>query len=330
MLRIILSVIFLFVSLTNYSQELVPNGDFEELNNEPCGLIINPSDFDNDILYWQAANLGTPDIFLTTIDPACWNFQPISTYPGPIGIKGSQLPHSGVSFLGFFAFTITDLNQREYLQVELSSSMTAGIEYIVEFYVSLADFTEFSVDNVGAYLSVNPIYASNDGPLDYEPQVQFSTFIDDTENWVRIADTIVAGDSFNYITIGNFNDDQNTNTQVNDGGGTCVGCYGAYYFIDDVSISELSANNVQDLSADISFKIFPNPFNSIVNLKSEKQLQNVEINIHDANGKIVFSEFQGSGNDFVLDLNSLQKGVYFIDVTHKSGMQTFRLIKVED
>jgi len=232
--------------------------------------------------------------------------------------------------VGFFAYTIPDLNQREYVQSELSSPMIAGNEYIVEFYVSLADFIEFSVDNVGAYLSVNPVYASNNGPLAYEPQVQFSTFIDDTENWVRIADTIVAGDSFNYITIGNFNDDQNTSTQVNEGGGTCIGCYGAYYFIDDVSITELTANSVEDPDADISFKIFPNPFQSLVKIKSDKLLQNVTINIHDTNGKLVFSETPGDGNDFTLELNSLQKGVYFIDVNHKTGMQTFRLIKVED
>ncbi len=330
MFRIILSATFLFFSVKSFSQELIQNGSFEELNNEPCGLTTSAIDFDNDVLFWQVANLGTPDIFLTTIDSSCWNFQDNSTYDGPIGIKGSQLPHSGVSFLGFFAYTIPGLNQREYLQVELSSAMIEGNEYIVEFYVSLADFTEVSVDNVGAYLSVNPVSASNDGPLDFEPQVQFSTFIDDTETWVLIADTIVASNNFNYITIGNFNDDQNTSTQLNEGGGTCVGCYGAYYFIDDVSITALSANNVQDLSTYNSLKIYPNPFNSIIKIQSEYLLQNVKININDASGKLVFSESSANGNEFILDLNSLQKGVYFIDVTHKTGMQTLRLIKVEN
>ena len=304
--------------------------DFESLNNEPCGLITSASEFDNAILFWQAANLGTPDIYLTTIDPTCWNFQDNSSYDGPIGIKGSQLPHSGVSFLGFAAYTIPGLNQREYIQVELNSPMTAGNEYIVEFYVSLADFIEFSVNNVGAYLSVDPVYASNDGPLDLEAQIQFTTFIDDTENWVRIADTIVADDSFNYITIGNFNDDQNTSTQVNEGGGTCVGCYGAYYFIDDVSITALSANNLSDLSTDNSLSVYPNPFHSVLKIESESLLQNVQINIHDAGGKLVFSEFQGSANDFMLELHSLEKGVYLMELSHKTGKQTFRLIKLED
>lgn len=330
MSKIIISATFLLLSMVTYSQELIQNGDFEALNNEPCGLITSASEFDNAILYWQAANLGTPDIYLTSIDSICWNFQDNSTYDGPIGIKGSQLPHSGLSFLGFSAFTISGLNQREYIQVEMSSPMTEGNEYIVEFYVSLADFIEFSVNNVGAYLSTDPVYSFDDGPLDFEAQIQFNAFIDDVENWIRIADTIVADANYNYITIGNFNDDQNTSTQVNEGGGTCVGCYGAYYFIDDVSVTALSANNIRDIAAENSFKIFPNPFHSQLKIESEGLLQDVLINIHDATGKLVFSEFQGSESNFILDLNSLQKGVYFMDLNHKTGKQTFRLIKAED
>jgi hypothetical protein len=330
MSKIIISATFLLISMGAYSQELIQNGDFEALNNEPCGLITTASEFDNAILYWQAANLGTPDIYLTSIDSICWNFQDNSTYDGPIGIKGSQLPHSGISFLGFNAFTISGLNQREYVQVEMNSPMIEGNEYIVEFYVSLADFIEFSVNNVGAYLSTDPVYTPNDGPLDFEAQVQFNGFIDDVENWVRIADTIVAGGNFNYITIGNFNNDQNTSTQVNEGGGTCVGCYGAYYFIDDVSVTPLTANNIRDIAAENSLTIYPNPFHSQLKIESESILQNVQINIYNAGGKLVFSEFKATESDIILDLNSLQKGVYFMDVTHKTGKQSFRLIKVED
>lgn len=326
---LLLSFLFLFSSLV-FSQELLQNGDFEDMNIEPCGLILNAPDFENSMLFWDVANMGTPDIFLTTIDSSCWNFQTNSTYPGPIGLKGFQEPHSGNSFVGFFAFTIDSLNQRDYIQSNFLNPMEIGSEYIIEFYVSIADSTEFSVDNVGAYLSVNPIFLSYDGVLDYEPQIQFPSFVDDSENWVRIADTIVATESFEYITIGNFNDDDNTTTQINPTAGTCVGCYGAYYFIDDVSITELTTTGIEKINWSTAIRSYPNPFNSNLTIESEMMMHNVNIKIHDATGKVIFSKYLENGSEFNLELDALQKGVYFMDVSHDKGMQTLRLIKVED
>jgi hypothetical protein len=330
MMKIItLSILFIYSNLI-FSQELVQNWDFEDLNNEPCGLTTSAFNFDNAMLFWVVANTGTPDIFLTTIDSACWNFQTNSTYPGPIGLKGNQEPHSGNAFVGIFAYTIDGFNQRDYIQVQLSSIMETGAEYIVEFYVSLADSTEFSVDNLGAYLSVNPVFASDDGPLNNDPQVEFTGFVDDTENWVRIADTIVADEDYNYITIGNFNNDTNTATQANPVAGTCVGCYGAYYFIDDVSVTEYLVTDIQEINIDASISTYPNPFQSSLTIQSEIELRDVNITIHDASGKIVFTKFLENGDEFQLALDELQKGVYFMNVSHSRGMKTLRLIKIEN
>ena len=330
MIRTLLfSILFCFSSFS-FSQNLVQNGDFEDVNNTLCGLTQTTSDFDNTMLFWLGANIGTPDIFFTTIDSTCWNYQPNSEYTGPIGIKGSQEPHSDDTFIGFFAYTIDTFDQRDYIQVQLSSPMETGSTYIVEFYVSLADSTEFSVDNVGAYLSLNPIFASNDGVLDFTPQVQFETFVDDTENWVRIADTIIAEGDFDYITIGNFNDDENTSTQANSSAGDCVGCYGAYYFLDDVSITEYLGNSIDEIKWEKVIRSYPNPLKSILHISSEYTLQKVEIKIYDASGKIVFTKSLGDGIEFTINLEDLQKGVYFMDVNHIDGMHTTRLIKLED
>lgn len=331
MIRTILLSAFIGFSNLCFSQNLVQNGDFENVNNSLCGITQTSSDFDNAMLFWVVANFGTPDIFFTTIDSTCWNYQPNSYYSGPIGIKGSQDPHSDDTFVGLFAYTIDTFDQRDYIQSQLTSPMTNGSTYIVEFYVSLADSTEFSVDNFGAFLSVNAPFASNDGPLDFEAQVQFESFVDDTENWVRIADTIVAEGDFEYITIGNFNDDANTSTQDNPSAGDCVGCYGAYYFIDDVSITEyLGTTSINEIKWDKSIRSFPNPFVSELTISSDHPMRNTEIKIYDASGKIVFRSKLGNGSTFNINLEELQKGVYFLDVNHEEGMQTIRLIKVED
>ncbi len=327
MKRITLLLSLFLFSFSSFSQNLVQNGDFEELNNEPCGLTMSASDFDNNMLHWVVANTATPDVFLTTIDQECWNFQPNSSYPGPIGLKGSQDPHSGDAFVGIFGYTIPDFDQRDYIQTQLSSPMVSGTEYVVEFYVSLADNTELTIDNIGAHLSTNAIFASNDGVMDYDPQVQFDSFVSDSENWVRIADTITAGANYEYITIGNFYNDANTTTEDNPDGTGCVGCYGAYYFIDDVSITALTTLGIND-QIQIDFSVYPNPFTSSLNIRSEYTLIDTKFNILDASGKIVHFQNAGDGENFQMDLSSLARGIYFIEINHSKGSQTQRIVKM--
>jgi hypothetical protein len=323
-----LLILFVLPSFS-YSQNLVQNSSFEELSIEPCGITMTSAEFNSNMISWQCANLGTPDIFLTTIDSVCWNFQPNSIYPGPIGIKGPQLPHSGDAFVGIFAYTIPGLDQRDYIEIALESPMEIGSSYIIEFYVSLADSTEFSVNNVGAYLSSESIYSPTTGVLDYEAQLIFPDFIDDTENWVRIADTIVVEESFSYLSIGNFNDDDATSTQANPGSGTCVGCYGAYYYIDDVSVTEYFPTSVDEASMQFSIQCFPNPFTSQITLQSDRILQDISISIFDASGKIVWEQQSNDTDRLQLDLSELQKGLYFMDLHHKFGTETIRLIRIK-
>jgi hypothetical protein len=326
---LILFVLMIITSIS-YSQNLVQNGDFEDLNNEPCGITNTATEFNDAMLYWVSPTLGSPEIYLTSIDPTCYNYQPNSTYSGPIGIKGSQEPHSGDAFVGFFAYTISGLNQREYIQIQLSNTMLSGNPYIVEFYVSLADSIEYSVNNVGAYLSEEAVFASDNGVLDYDAQLVFPTFISDTENWVHIIDTITPTTDINFITIGNFNDDAGTATQLNPEGGDCIGCYGAYYYIDDVSITEYLGTSVQEQKWDADIHAYPNPFTSYIDITCEKALQDLDITMIDASGKTITPIKDAEGSKIRLQLNDLKKGVYFINIKHKYGMETLRVIKVDE
>lgn len=60
-----------------------------------------------------------------------------------------------------FVFTIQGLEQREYLQVQLSIALTPGYNYIVECYVSLADSQEFATNQLGMYLSEQAINSNS-------------------------------------------------------------------------------------------------------------------------------------------------------------------------
>ena len=275
---------------TAYAQNLVPNPDFEQRDSDFCG-IAGSTDLANSLADWYSPTSGTPDVYFTDIASSCWNFQPNSTYPGPIGIKGSQLPRSGSSMSGIGVYTIAGMNQREYIQVELSSSLIPTGKYLVEYYVSLADYTEFASNNLGFHLSTTAVSNGTNGVLSVSPQFSSTNVIGDTQGWVRVVDTIVASDAFSFLTIGNFDNDASTVVEANATASFEPGMYGAYYFIDDVRVERV----IEDPTASTNeigitrVKVFPNPNSGQVWVELPQEDGEVEIELVDLNGKLVWS-----------------------------------------
>ena len=237
-MKTIISIFTLLLAFQSTAQNLVPNPSFEATNGSFCE-IMHASDFNATSQNWTTPTMGSPDLYSTTIPSSCFYHQPNSTYNGPIGIKGSQLPRTGDVMSAIFVFTIQGLEQREYLQVQLSTALTPGYNYIVECYVSLADSQEFATNQLGMYLSEQAINSNSNNALNYTPQVTANDYITDTQKWVRIADTIVATGAYTYLTIGNFSSDNQTPTIPNPTSSGQAGTYGAYYFIDDVRVERL-------------------------------------------------------------------------------------------
>ncbi|CAN5562615.1 hypothetical protein BH11BAC1_BH11BAC1_04110 [soil metagenome] len=319
----ILPCILLFVhgEISN-AQNLVPNPGFENIANVHCG-VYGAQDFNTSLNYWYSPSQGTPDVFSTQINQACWNFQPNSSYAGPICLKGPQMPHTGNIFVGQFLYTIPGFNQREYIQAQLTGPMTPGNIYYAEYYVSFADYHELYTDRLGAYFSDSPVNLLNDGPMLFNPQVMASGFISDSSGWVKISGTFMATSAYNYITIGNFYDDANTSTQVNPNGSSAPGCYGAYYFVDDVTVQETKTGiSENDL---YTAQIFPNPFNDNLNAQSNSGGY-CEIFLYDVAGRLLLKE--NFINTVSLNTGDLANGVYHVEVRTKDGiLKQEKLIK---
>ncbi len=318
---VILIIFFFFTIKVSWAQNMVLNPSFEDYANQFCG-IQGPSDFNQIMNNWANPTLASPQVFFTNIEASCYNFQPFSQYDGPIGLKGNQMPRTGDVMVGVWSFTIPNLNQRQYVQTALTSPMNVGNSYVVEFYVSLADFMEMAIDKIGAHLSVNQPTSNNDNTLNFTPQVSSSTFIDDVTNWVLISDTIVAQEAFSYITIGNFYDDNSTNTITNPSASGEPGTYGALYFIDDIRVEELSTvglNAVQDNP----FLIYPTIITNELNLKIKN---NSWVEIHSSLGQLVFTEYMENGQRKI-DVSGFTKGIYFVSARSKSGIIARKIVK---
>lgn len=318
-----LFVFGLWTPLLN-GQNLLPNPSFEQYNDTFCG-IMSPGQFTTTMEDWLSPTTASPQLFFTNIEPSCYNYQPDSQYEGPIGIKGSQLPRSGEVMAGIWVYTIEGLNQRQYIQSALESPMEVGSSYVVEFYVSLADSMEFYTDSLGAYLSMEPVFALDDAPLDYSPQVVSEVFLDEASGWMAVRDTIVANAAYDFITIGNFNGDDATNLESNPLHSGAVSTYGAYYFVDDVRVELVDDVSVDDYEPNNVFA-YPTLVTDVLNVKLPPSFPAARLTIHDAFGKLVFSE-RIETPVAAIDMASKASGTYVLTLTSEGRTLTQRMIK---
>lgn len=73
--------------------------------------------------------------------------------------------------------------------------------------------------------------------------------------------------------------------------------------------------------------IMPNPVSDLLSLHTEQVLHHAVIIITDVQGRVLLQETNRQGNRFVLDVNSLQGGVYFIRITEGDKTMQSRFVK---
>lgn len=132
---------------------------------------------------------------------------------------------------------------REYLSVELNDILEAGKSYCIRFYVSLAD-TNIKYAMSGFQLCFSGDTLTNSNPaivsnlFNHTPQLSnaWDNVITDTLNWTLLEWQYQAQGNEHFITIGNFKPDSLSNLVVVNS----IGHNSSYYYIDDVSIIDIS------------------------------------------------------------------------------------------
>lgn len=292
-----------------YGQNLVPNGDFETYTDCPTtqGLLPYASPWSN------IASL-TPDYYHTCSSDLQSDV--------PTNLTGYQIPHSGNGYVGIFAFQVSSSpNVREYISIQLEETLQNEQEYHLQFYLSLSNNSQFAITTIGAYFSESDALPMNQFILNVTPQIVNSTqALTDTTSWTLITGTYIATGGEQYLTIGNFEDDDNSGLQQVNGGIS----NSAYYYIDDVCVSNdslscLIPTSIYDRHETNEFNIYPNPTTGHVIIKAE-EVESIEIiNI---DGRIVYS-----GKETELDLSMHPNGIYFIKVITDKQTVTKKLIK---
>ncbi len=258
-LRHIYIYIYSFICLANKAQlNLVPNYSFEDTLKCFWDMGVKPPfSINPNISDWYTSDRMTPDYY-----NSCANYliYPFSSTP-PQSCWGYQMPRTGNGYVGaieYGIFTPWDSTHIsvEYISVKLKDSLKTDHCYYGEFYVSLADYFTFGINQISMLLTNNTFSTS---VLSFtntiQPQIQWDTtkYFTDTLNWVKISGTFKALGGEKYLTIGNFKDGDHTKktglisnfiAPCNPGSFR----FSSYIFIDDVALYELPTPQLGSLN----------------------------------------------------------------------------------
>jgi hypothetical protein len=201
-----------------------------------------------DTLAFNSCGTNSPDVaYLWNLNlystPLAYNACIVDTiYSVPKNQDGFQsarhgIGYSGVSLIG----NVWGTNGRLYLQNKLSNKLK-NKRYYVYIYISLSDVSTFATSSIQIAFTPNNI--SNPTccgyliplPIGFTPQVQntLGNFFTDTANWVKFGDSFKANGNEEYISIGNFISDNNTDTTRMKNSPIS----GSSYYVDDMHLVE--------------------------------------------------------------------------------------------
>ena len=311
-MRIKLLILFVFISLSGYSQNLVLNPSFEDTL--PCNQINNPPSLT--CYPWFMPTNGSTDYFTQNATCGVDGFVPVNMF-------GYQYARTGIAYCGLGVWSRSQLipHYREYLEGILMDTLKIGHTYCVSFYVVNANITRFFSSDIQLYFSADSAidYTTN-YVMNFTPQISNSNgIIYDTLNWTQISGTYIAGGGEKFITIGNFKDDNtivlDSNTYANDPS--------VYFYIDDVSVVDCTVgiNEIESYKNKIS--LMPNP-------AKDESVYKIFLNRNETGSMIVYSklgvkllnkQLVEGNNTISIPLSELGAGVYFIQ-TYVNGKNT--------
>lgn len=229
--RLFFALSFFWVGNLLWCQNLLVNGSFEQITNCPTHF----SQLSELVYGIEVPTNGTSDIY------AACNDEKFGT---PLNVKGYQKPKEGNNYVGFYLYA--PKNYREYLQIPIQPGITPDGFYRLTFYLSYAESSNFPVEDIEVYLVSKKVSFFSTQPLDYQElkkgrgqkvrklDLQILGDMTNPEEWVEIVADFQADGFENYLVVGNFKWNKNTNMPTEHQGKTGF----SYYFFDDFSLLE--------------------------------------------------------------------------------------------
>jgi gliding motility-associated-like protein len=208
-------VLFFTQSVGSLAQNLIPNGSFEQtykpLKSRYSGNIENA-------IPWFSAGIGSPDL----INQGAYFY-------------GFKQASQGVNYAGIILYDSDNKEFREYLSVKLINKLVKNKKYILSLKVASASQSFFYTDELGIKFTLDSLISRDWNTIKIIPDFKSQKFkaINDTIAWQSIKWEYTAIGNEQFITLGNFRDDINTNLQTS---GIQSLIKLAYIYIDEINL----------------------------------------------------------------------------------------------
>lgn len=219
-------------TITSFAQQgenLVPNGGFEATDGKvkKLGGITSATG-------WTSPTGMRADLFTPSKSPEI---------NAPLNGYGKEDAREGSNYAGFTALSPGNKIPRSYVMVKLDAPMKKGMKYCVKFYVSLAEASKYSSNQIGANFSKKE-FATDEKTIIKDvahvlrPDNDTKT-IDQQFSWEEICGTYIAEGGEKYMTIGNFYAEDRTRKETSKKSKDLKvdQLIAAYYYLDEVSVN---------------------------------------------------------------------------------------------
>jgi hypothetical protein len=305
MKRLVLALIAFSISFNFWTQNLVPNGSFEQIDCPDNWM--TPHVFGAD--QWYNPNQSSPDLYSLETVAACH----VSIFNNGWQDTGEwQYPQDGETMIGLVHYIHTTCI-REHVSCRLIEPLEEGVTYTASMYVSRSNTSTGATDCIGMYFSQDSLSdISTTCGFDVTPQVsaQSEVLLTDTTSWILIQGDFVADGGEQFLLIGNVAANSEC---VFDSPDPEVEFINAYYFIDNVSLISHSTVDQPQMDSE-EFVLYPNPVQSTLQVSAS--LANRGYRLYDAGGRL---QANGLCTDTGIDVQGLKAGLYFMQIDSDLG-----------
>lgn len=258
----------------------------------------------------------------------------------PGNAQGYQLAADGNAYVGIRTYARGDNSNysiyREVIVSSLSSSLTIGQKYFVSFKVSLTlnnIESGVAVNKTGALFTTYPLVYTGTDSTDAMPtnknfaHIYTDSIITDTANWTMIAGSFVADSGYSHIYIGNFFENQNTDTIIFNPD-SLIGCC-SYYYVDDVRVSTDSNfvyTEIQEESLKNNLNIYPNPVTDYFHI-NQAFPEPYDLVIYNALGQKLFQEKNIAVQNKAINATLFTNGILFLTIKSSSQSINYKVVK---
>lgn len=292
-------------------------------------LVINPS-FEDTLLAedlshlylcsnWIVPTVVSTDWFST--DPNAHCYFCCCTTQSITATFGFEEPFSGEAISGIILYAGLPSKEpkaeyKEYIEGILSDELVAGHVYHVTVHFSLADSSNFAVNNFGLFFNeeIIDLWSQDNfstSHLDHTPQLMFGdeNYFQETDGWMTMTLDYIAEGGEKYFIIGSFQPNSSMiPIEVNPNAQSLK--YLAHYFFDEIIIVDDSVNNLDEseLLVEVTFE------NSCFHFSGEWE---GSFEIYDSSGKllqcIIYPESKVCADNLV-------QGFYLVVLRNNRGL----------